>query len=170
MIDSGVIYVDVAHLGKENEIKIEVKDNGIGLDKERFDAFCQIDTDFKKEKGGKGVGRLFWLDAFDEISVTSNFLDGSVIMSRSFCFILGNEDQITDEKINKTTAKKTGTSVIFDGLRPSDYVKHFPRTANTFVRYLSSHFISDFLLNEGPQIIVNIEGSISNFPTMWRGW
>ena len=55
----GVVNIVVSDLGAD-DISIEISDNGIGLDKERYDAFCEIDTDFKRERGGKGVGRLYW--------------------------------------------------------------------------------------------------------------
>ncbi|MCQ0970165.1 hypothetical protein MLD63_07000 [Paracoccus sp. TK19116] len=45
------------------EVRVEIADNGIGLDADRYEAFQAIDTDFKRTRGGKGVGRLFWLDA-----------------------------------------------------------------------------------------------------------
>lgn len=49
------------------KLEIVVSDNGIGLDQKRYDAFCEIDTDFKRAKGGKGVGRLFWLEAAEQL-------------------------------------------------------------------------------------------------------
>jgi signal transduction histidine kinase len=60
-IANGEISIRVTSLSDPEKIEIVVSDDGIGLDKDRYDAFCQIDTDFKHSKGGKGVGRLFWL-------------------------------------------------------------------------------------------------------------
>ena len=37
---------------------IIVKDNGVGLDQENFDAFLTLDTSAKIKIGGKGIGRL----------------------------------------------------------------------------------------------------------------
>ena len=70
----GRVTITVSDLADPEKIEVVVGDNGIGIDKARYDAFCEIDTDFKRLKGGKGVGRLFWLDAFGEIRVDSIYL------------------------------------------------------------------------------------------------
>src|SRR5687767_9874258 len=69
----GHISTRVEKLSDPEKLTIEIIDNGIGLDADRYDAFCMVDTDFKRPKGGKGVGRLFWLDAFQGIQVESAF-------------------------------------------------------------------------------------------------
>lgn len=68
----GRVDVRITKLSDPTKVSIEVEDNGIGLDGPRYAAFCVVDTDFKKAKGGKGVGRLFWLDAFNRIRVESS--------------------------------------------------------------------------------------------------
>ena len=75
---NGVVNVAVSELGTD-DISIEISDNGIGLDQVRYEAFCEIDTDFKRERGGKGVGRLYWLDAFKKIEVVSKYKTDSGI-------------------------------------------------------------------------------------------
>lgn len=72
-VANGRITVSVTNIASPTEIKISVLDNGVGLDEVRFNAFCVVDTAYKKAKGGKGVGRLFWLDAFKHIQVSSRF-------------------------------------------------------------------------------------------------
>ena len=47
-----------------------------GAGHDRYDAFCEIDTDFKSKRGGKGVGRLYRLDAFKNIEVKPRFRNG----------------------------------------------------------------------------------------------
>ena len=76
-VSEGRIDISVSHLSDPAKITIEVADDGIGLDQERYGAFCTIDTDFKRSKGGKGVGRLFWLDAFDGITIESGYRDAT---------------------------------------------------------------------------------------------
>lgn len=66
----GEVLVKVNDLSDPEKIEIVVTDDGIGLDKDRFDAFGVLDTDFKQHRGGKGVGRLFWLDAFESTMVS----------------------------------------------------------------------------------------------------
>lgn len=161
----GRVTITVSDLADPEKIEVVVGDNGIGIDKARYDAFCEIDTDFKRLKGGKGVGRLFWLDAFGEIRVDSIYLFDSRLARRSFTFALNNDEQIVPECDSGPVApgESRGTSVIFRRLR-AEYADHFPRRADTFLRYFSAHFIADFLLGTGPRVTIDLEGSVTQYP------
>lgn len=162
-IEKGLIKIDIDHLGKHKDTIIQVEDNGIGLDDIRFAAFCEVDTDYKKEKGGKGVGRLFWLDAFEHIFIESRYGKGSKDV-RDFKFILRDKEQVEDaEKIN-IRFNGIGTKIEFQGIRKNEYRSYFPKKSETFLRYFSSHFISDFLLGVSPQIVVEIDGEKCIYP------
>lgn len=54
--DKGRIVVTFSNVNDADQIKISVSDNGIGLDGDRFDAFCKTDTPFKFDRGGKALG------------------------------------------------------------------------------------------------------------------
>lgn len=162
----GKVDIRVDNLNDLDNLSIEISDNGIGLDKIRFDAFCEVDTAFKKEKGGKGVGRLFWLDAFKEIKVESIFQDDNELIKRSFRFELNNTEQIIEEDPDKSWAGRNtrGTTIYFKGIRTDDYAGYFPKLASTFLRYFSAHFIADFLVGNGSKVTVDIGGEISHYP------
>ncbi|WP_144039918.1 hypothetical protein [Novosphingobium sp. TH158] len=165
-VTKGQISVLVSKLASPADVEIIVQDNGVGLDETRFKAFCVVDTDYKKSKGGKGVGRLFWLDAFKIIDVSSKFGDADGDR-RSFKFILRDANQIEN---NPTDMKRdtVGTSVIFSGLRDNEYIRNFPKREDVFLRYFSSHFISDFLMGVSPTINVVIDGKSTKFPAAVR--
>jgi light-regulated signal transduction histidine kinase (bacteriophytochrome) len=55
-LESGRITILVERA--ESSTSIIVKDNGVGLDQENFDAFLTLDTSAKIKIGGKGIGRL----------------------------------------------------------------------------------------------------------------
>src|SRR5438128_1719473 len=78
--NDGVIDVTVERdaqpqmLGEEFTEKQRIKDfiiadNGVGFTEENYRSFETSDTSSKKSKGGKGVGRLLWLKAFDHADV-----------------------------------------------------------------------------------------------------
>ena len=165
-LSSGRVHVEVTGLNDPNKLRITVSDNGIGLDGKRYDAFCTIDTDFKRPKGGKGVGRLFWLDAFRSITVSSVYKEKGKIRDRAFRFHLRNEDQIEPiaSARPQLPSTGTGTSITFEGLRTNDYADRFPRRADTFLRYFSAHFIADFLVGNGPKVTVEINGVTTEYP------
>jgi signal transduction histidine kinase len=121
----GKITVLIQNIRSPAKINISVEDNGIGLDDTRFDAFCIVDTDYKKAKGGKGVGRLFWLDAFKEIVVSSRH--GIEDNERTdFRFTLRDVDQI-EEIDGRAPRPDIGTTVSFLGLRDNEYLRNFPK-------------------------------------------
>jgi len=51
-----------------------ITDNGIGFTDENYKSFETYDSTYKISRGGKGVGRLLWLVAFDSVSVDSIFM------------------------------------------------------------------------------------------------
>jgi len=165
-LSKGRIDITVSKLSDPSGIEILIADDGIGLDAKRYAAFCEIDTDFKSSKGGKGVGRLFWLDAFDEINVDSTYALGGDTAKRAFEFVLNNSEQVvpTIEDQAVPAAEGHGTRVRFKGLRSKEYADPFPKRADTFLRYFSAHFIADFLMGGGPTILVDVDGEAAEYP------
>jgi nitrogen fixation/metabolism regulation signal transduction histidine kinase len=68
-VEQGRIDVTITDAKDPQKLAIVIQDNGVGLDNRRYEAFATTDTDFKIVRGGKGVGRLLWLDAFQKIRV-----------------------------------------------------------------------------------------------------
>jgi hypothetical protein len=165
-VAKGRIDITVSKLADPGGIDILVADDGIGLDADRYAAFCEIDTDFKKSKGGKGVGRLFWLDAFDQIDVDSTYNLGSGTATRAFAFVLNNTEQVVPIFEDQVVSPRDdrGTRVRFRGIRTKEYADPFPKRADTFLRYFSAHFIADFLMGGGPTIVLDVDGDAVEYP------
>jgi len=159
----GLVEIRVDNLSDPEKLTVEITDNGIGLDDIRYEAFCTIDTDFKRSKGGKGVGRLFWLDAFKSVRVTSTYASGEGFETRAFRFELNNTEQVIPESY-AGTPRALGTAIRFEGLRSDDYINHFPKKQDTFLRYFSAHFIADFLVGSGARVAIDIAGALTNYP------
>ncbi|HBJ94392.1 MAG TPA: ATP-binding protein [Hyphomonadaceae bacterium] len=164
-IGKGRVSIAIENLGSGKKIDIQVSDNGIGLDHIRFGAFCTIDTDFKRSKGGKGVGRLFWLDAFQKIEVSSQYKNSDRYLKRHFSFQLKNSEQIVSAQTDVDSLPGvTGTTIHFTGLRGTDYQNNFPKRVDTFIRYFSAHFIADFLVGNGPEVEITMNNEVFSFP------
>jgi hypothetical protein len=164
-IDEGRIDVTINDLKTPGTIEIIVSDNGIGLEDERFKAFCTTDTDFKIQKGGKGVGRLLWLDAFEKTSVVSIYQANGKLYQRSFEFQLTPKEQITNERvIDAKVGAQLGTIVRFVGLRGNAYSAKFPSRPRNLIRHFGSHFIAEFILGKSPQITISIGAESAFFP------
>lgn len=166
MTERGRVSIDITNLTDPGKFRVEIADNGIGLDADRYEAFQTIDTDYKRTRGGKGVGRLFWLDAFDRIKVESMFMEGGSIKRRCFAFALSNDEQILEENLPNgyVGRQELGTTVICEGLRGTSYQKAFPKQKAAFLRYFSAHFIADFLVGNGASVQVSLDGEFTTYP------
>lgn len=142
-----------------------ISDNGVGLDDENWDAFVTTDTDHKISIGGKGVGRLLWLDCFDKISINSTFRKETFLKQRSFEFVLDNNNQIQNEIVHDApVGSDTSFSVKFTGLRRNGYHQKFPGRSSYIFQHLASHFLPLFIGNQCPVISVSAGGEIRTFP------
>jgi len=164
-VKNGRIIVDFSNLKSGGEYAVTITDNGIGLDPERFKAFCTTDTPFKIQRGGKGVGRLLWLDAFKVVHVTSVYADGDKKRQRTFDFGLDGDEPIyneCDEVVDSTT--ELGTIVEMRGLRSNSYSVHMPSRFADIRKHFASHFLADFLLKSTPSVSVSHADSDATFP------
>ena len=85
---NGRVEITIISTHLHRPMTISVEDNGIGLDKKNYEAFTTTDTDNKIEIGGKGVGRLFWLDCFRKIYIESTYRHDKSLRNRQFDFQL----------------------------------------------------------------------------------
>jgi hypothetical protein len=149
---------------KENVWAI-VEDNGLGLDEMNWDAFATTDTDNKIRIGGKGVGRLLWLDCFEQIKINSVFKDGEEYKRRAFRFVLASENQIQELKIEDANgASSSSFQVRFEGLRSNGYHDKFPGRGNFIFQHITSHFLPIFIGGRCPQITVDVSDETRNDP------
>lgn len=162
----GRIVVTVVPAKEQRPIEIVVEDNGVGLDPDRFAAFITTDTAYKMGRGGKGVGRLLWLDAFEAISVSSVFEEEGGLCRRTFEFALTPQDQVRGEVIDPLPAGSaaTGTVVRFRGLRGTAYGTRFPTQAAAIVRHFGSHFLAEFIMGRAPQVELVVGDRATEFP------
>lgn len=161
----GQVLVDFSGTKNAGSYTIVISDNGVGLEEERFAAFCTTDTDFKIERGGKGVGRLLWLDAFATTKVVSIYRKDGLLMRRSFDFGLSGAEPIYNEKIEELAGSApTGTVVTMRGLRSNSYSSAMPLQFAATIKHFGSHFLADFLLGKAPEMTVTFEGKSATFP------
>lgn len=162
----GRVVVVVSTDRKKDDVWATVEDNGSGLTDNNWDAFTTTDTDNKIQIGGKGVGRLLWLDCFKEIVVSSVFRGDERLKRRTFQFVLALEDQIQDLKIeNADDVGDTSFHVFFKGLRDNGYHDKFPGRGNYVFQNFTSHFLPTFIGGRCPQISVIVGDETRNYPS-----
>lgn len=130
-----------------------VTDNGIGFDSTNWKVFNQLHFTNKRDKGCRGVGRLTWLKAFDEVSIISRFKEDEVLKARAFRF--SGRDEVTGgEPADETQSSGTGTTVHLKGFR-SGYAKAVEKTAETIAGRLLEHTLWYYVRSTGvPRIVV----------------
>jgi hypothetical protein len=161
----GRVVVTISTNRKKENVWATVEDNGVGLDADNWDAFTTTDTDNKIQIGGKGVGRLLWLDCFQHIHVESVFLNGTTPKKRIFDFELSLQNQITNERVTNAPPKSdTSFFVKFEGLRDNGYLDKFPGRESFVFQHLTSHFLPTFIGGRCPKVTVHVGDETRNYP------
>lgn len=136
-------------------IGFRVEDNGVGFDEENFTAFKTLDTQHKRESGGKGVGRLFWLKAFSTVNVTSIYQTNGMTKQRRIAFSASNIDHETQD----VSKMSSWTTVEVLGLK-AHLKQYYKRLATTVAKEIVEEFLPYFVLNGWPGVLtVTLTGS-----------
>jgi hypothetical protein len=117
-----------------------VEDNGIGFTGQHYESFETSDTDLKKERGAKGVGRFLWLKAFNSVRVDSIFEEAGEFWQRKFTFSL-SANGIADHELRESAVRERRTTI--ELLAPdSRYEREYPRLAQTIAERIIEHCLS----------------------------
>lgn len=130
-----------------------VIDNGIGLNDYNLSCFVESDTDHKVEIGGKGVGRFICLKAFENLHITSKFLDGDSMKAREFTFTNRKDSFQGFKESDLSTNGSTGTTITLSKYR-DQYQKFVPKPLALVVSEIITHFQLYFIRGQAPSIIV----------------
>jgi hypothetical protein len=63
-----------------------IRDNGIGFTEANFESFNFAHSTYKIKKGGKGIGRITWLRAFQKAEIESIYKNNDQLLHRRFNF------------------------------------------------------------------------------------
>ncbi len=169
--DEGVITVEVLRARPTADVKPDdhtqvtgfvISDNGRGLTDELFSYFLELDTEYRAEKKGRGIGRLSWLKVFLNANVVSIFERADQKMERSFVFQLSNERPISEYAEGARPADEpTGTIVSLTDFRELFGAKVF-RNPEEIRNHILAHFISLFAQPKRLRINLIDEGVTTN--------
>lgn len=160
-IEDGVIQIEIkrhstqlAFEGWETDIEdIIITDNGIGFTDENFISFNTYASDFKKLLGCKGVGRMIWLKAFNNVFISSNYNDNGTIKHREFYFDENNA--VNNEKIS-LDCNDLKTSVYLKDLKVKNR-SITPKMLKTIARDILNHCFLYFVTDQAPKISIKDE-------------
>ncbi len=132
--------------GVNSEIeKIEIHDDGIGFTNENRDSFNTLYSPQKQNNGGKGLGRMFYIKYFQNVSVESVFLEEK-LKSRFFRFGK-NYDIVEDERVKELDeVMPTGAKVIMSGYCGAS--KSFHDSTETFAHRVLEKILNYFVVDD----------------------
>jgi len=157
-IDISIERASLMSFGEGWETDVEniiIKDNGIGFTDENYNSFDTYASDFKLRKGCKGVGRIMWLKAFDNVKVDSVYSLNDELFKRKFNFSEKEEiHNIESEKLESSTTHKRITIISLNGLK-SKFRKTTPARLATIARDILSHCFMYFITQRMPKIRIH---------------
>jgi hypothetical protein len=130
---------------------LSVIDNGIGFTKDNYESFLRVGTRQKAQIGGKGIGRLTWLKAFEVVHIDSLYHQDHAVCRRAFTFRL--PDGIEDERNEEVNEGRASTTVSLRGLR-TPFAPHLRHRGITIGKEIVKHFLAHFISGATPQITI----------------
>jgi hypothetical protein len=124
-------------------IGFTVKDNGIGFNDKNRTSFDTLYSEHKIDIGGKGFGRFTCLKYFEDLVISSNYVDGDTKFSRSFKMGKKN-DIIESEQVTPTEFDHTGTTAELKSIKKTKFVEKGHKTiARTLFEKLLPYFCTE---------------------------
>ena len=130
-----------------------IQDNGVGFTQGNFESFETLDSRAKVRTGGKGIGRLLWLKAFEEARISSTFEDTSGWHRRSFTF-RESEDGVEEhelEALSPPVLRETTVELVgFKG----PYQAATRKSIRAVAQRMIEHTLEYFVLGRAPHVLV----------------
>lgn len=129
----------VSKAGGDGPVRnIVVKDDGNGFNEINFTSFSTPDSLHKLKRGGKGLGRLMCLQAFEQVYVSSRFCDSNVWKHRRIQLQCEHPSLIA--ALNGETNEAFSTEVHLMKLRES-YEQISGASLERITEWLAEHFL-----------------------------
>lgn len=129
-----------------------IKDNGAGFNSKNYNSFITSDSTYKKDKGGKGIGRFSWLRTFENIGITSIYEEEGKREKLDFSFILDNSDPIKD-KVLTITEEELLTTIKLENIK-SEYYDKIPHELDKIGMKIIEHCLAYFIQPNSPRVVI----------------
>ncbi len=129
-----------------------IEDNGIGFNDDNYASFLECDSQYKVERGGKGVGRLCWLKAFSDVHVSSVFYQENLWQKRTFDFNLRQTE--IDDHLEEIDSGEYRTCVRLIGIDES-YSRYVPADIDAIASAIMYHCVAYLMDGNCPIILVH---------------
>lgn len=134
-------------------IGFEITDNGIGFNNDNMQSFMTLDSEYKRNKGCRGVGRLMWLKAFSKISIRSTY-KGNDGQLESAKFSFDEENGVTNLEKTFDASNNLETTVCLEGFFEK-YQQATLKKADSIANSLVEHCLWYFIrIGGAPEITI----------------
>ena len=142
---------------KQLEISgFEIQDNGIGFTDDNLESFQTVASNYKAQKGGKGIGRFTWLKAFENATIESVYQNEECRkFKRKLSFSIERGLEV-EKSIEVSSTIETGTIVGLNNFKKT--YKNNPsacRTGEKIAQRIMEHCLFYFLATNHPKIELN---------------
>ena len=118
-------------------------------------SFCTLDSEYKANKGCKGVGRLLWLKVFERVHVESDYLEEGIIYHRHFDF--DADKGIHNDRKAQSNASHSSTTISLINMKDI-YRQHARKNIETIAKDILNHCLWYYIRPGGaPSIKVKDE-------------
>ena len=130
-----------------------ITDDGVGFNDRNWESFRTLDSLHKVEKGCRGIGRLMWLKAFNNVEVRSTYEESGAIRQRDFAFDMTNE--VSEATVGPEATDGIRTVVELQRFKPR-FASATHKTSEKIASGLLEHCLWYFIRAEGvPRITVS---------------
>lgn len=162
-LKSGQIQIDIIRNGNQETLhemeNVEVspihsfiiKDNGIGFNEDNYKSFLTAESEYKIEKGAKGIGRFVCLKAFRTVKITSVYNAGEGKKQLRSFELRPTGKGIFEYTSEESNAAATGTIVTLNHFM-EEFQQHAPRSLRDLGEKIIEHFLVYFVLEKCPYI------------------
>ncbi len=132
----------------------EIIDNGVGFTDRHFNSFDTSFSTLKANLGGKGVGRLVWLKAFDSAAIDSTYEDRGKWYRRQFKFVRSEHgtEGMTVTQLEESPVEPSTTVRLQDFF--AQYRDHAPKRADTIALRIVEHCLVMYMLEVMPRVVI----------------
>lgn len=134
-----------------------ISDNGCGFNDQNMASFKMLDTDYKMDKGCRGLGRLIWLKVFDQADISSSFYDDKGKLKERF-FIFSSKNSIHNDYLKDSESKCRGTTITLKGF-DKKYRDSVARTLSAIADNLLEHILWYFVREGSAPTVVITDGT-----------
>lgn len=136
-------------------VGFDIADNGVGFTDRHYLSFDTSFSTLKANQGGKGIGRLVWLKAFESATLESVYEDDGKWFRRRFRFVRssrGTEDMVLEELDTPAADHRTVVKL-------HDFVEVYreaaPKGADTIARRIVEHCLVMYMLGTMPRVVIH---------------